>query len=429
MHTTDFNYMLTLLKAGVLPATGCTEPIAVAYSAAITKKHAPGELQSLEIWVDHGLYKNGAKVGIPGTSERGLELAAAMGYVAGKSELQLRVIENISPEAVQLAKQLVQQGKVKVQIKQDCDNLYIETLLLTTTEKVRVVTLNKHLNIISVEKGEQLTEITIAKTQINEEKQQLQSLELQDFYRFTREVQIDELAFLEEGLRLNLLIAEEGLKRSKGISKAIAGLMDEGVLHEGLMFYAQKLCSAASEARMSGSNLPVMTIAGSGNQGIVVFLTILAAGEKLKASRERVLRALALSALLTIYIKSYTGTLSAMCGCAIAAGTAASAGVVYLMDGSEAEISGAILNMIGTLAGMICDGAKEGCAYKLALSTGWAVQSALLAMNGAAVCSTDGILTGDFKQLLVNLGAICNYGMVHTDKIILEIMERGDSQV
>jgi len=173
---------------------------------------------------------------------------------------------------------------------------------------------------------------------------------------------------------------------------------------------------------MSGSKLPVMSTAGSGNHGITAFLTNYAVAEKQRLSLEKLIRSLALTHLITLFIKSYTGTLSAMCGCGVAAGTGASAGVVYLLGGNKEQILGALYNMVGSISGVICDGAKEGCAYKLALASGAAVQSALWSLKGAIINNADGIIDPDFRQLFKNLGYICDPGMVSTDKAILKIM-------
>jgi len=219
-----------------------------------------------------------------------------------------------------------------------------------------------------------------------------------------------------------MAIAQEGLTIEHGVANSLTELIKDGLISDNMITRAQVLCAAASEARMAGSRLPVMSVAGSGNHGITVFLTNSAVVEKEKLPRESLLRSLTLTSLITFFIKSYTGTLSAMCGCGVAAGIGASAGVVYLLGGNKEQIMGALYNMVGSISGVICDGAKEGCAYKLALASGWAVQSALLSLKGAVIHSTDGILAPDFKQLFKNLGYLCDPGMVATDQAILKIM-------
>jgi len=186
---------------------------------------------------------------------------------------------------------------------------------------------------------------------------------------------------------------------------------------------AQVLCSAASQARMSGSRLPVMSSAGSGNHGITVFLTCVAAAEALGSSREELVRSLILANLVTVSVKSFTGTLSAMCGCGVAAGVGASVGVVYLLKGTTTAMLGAMMNMVGSISGVVCDGAKEGCSLKLALASGWAVESALLAASGAIVPSHDGIVAPDMRSLLGNLGKVSKEGMNSSNRVVIGIMQ------
>lgn len=414
--------LLDILKKEIVPATGCTEPVAVAYSTATARQKVPGEVIKLEIYVDPGLYKNGLRVGIPGIKERGLEMAGALGLVAGCPEKGLRVIEEISREQLEQAKELIRQDKVQVIVKDDCRGLYVETLLQTENGKVRAITKDRHLNIVTVDNGQTEFSCQWQETQQSTEAKAIQKYSLEDFLCFCETVPLEEIAFLEQGVAMNLALAKEGLLLPDGIGKKLSQLVSEGLMSEDMMYKAKLLCSSASEARMAGSKLAAMSSAGSGNHGITVFLTVFAVAEKIGASHEKLLRSLALSNIITFYIKSYTGTLSAMCGCGVAAGIGASAGVTYLMGGTAKDILGTMINMVGTIAGLICDGGKEGCAYKLALSAGWAVQAALLAIKGATINTTDGILASDFKKIISNMGYVCNPGMVDTNNAIIKVM-------
>jgi len=413
--------LLEILKKEVVPAVGCTEPVAVAYSVAFAKKQVSGELQSIEITVDPGLYKNGLRVGIPGIAERGLHFAAALGYVIGSPEKKLEILNDISPLSIKKAHEIIQQGKVNVKIKKGFDRLYIETILTTTEDRVRVITLDRHLNIVNVDKSEAEKDFETEYMSLNLVPKAIQKYHLSDFIKFADEVSIDELAFLKDGLKMNLEMAQAGLDNTS-TGKNLLKLIEKGLISDDMISRAQFLCSTASEARMAGIRKPVMSSAGSGNHGITVFLTNAAVAEKRNIPEEKLLRALALSNLVTAYIKSYTGTLSAMCGCGVAAGIGASAGVAYMLGGTEEQILGAMINMVGSISGIVCDGGKEGCAYKLALSSGWAIEAALLALSGSVVNTEDGILASDFKKLFQNLGYICNPGMVATNDAILEIM-------
>lgn len=421
MNTQDA-VLLDILKKEIVPATGCTEPVAVAYSTAVARQKTPGNITRLEIHVDPGLFKNGMKVGIPGIKERGLEMAGALGLVAGCPEKGLRVIEEISDEQLQAAKELVNKGIVRIFVKDDSLKLYVETILETDIGRTRVITRDRHLNIVSVDEGQNEFSCDWQDAKPNTDAKAIQNYSLEDLLRFSNTVPLEEISFLEQGVAMNLALAKEGLVMPDGIGRKLVELVEEGLMSEDMMYKAKLLCSSASEARMAGSKLAAMSSAGSGNHGITVFLTVFAVAEKIGASREKLLRALTLSNLITFYIKSYTGTLSAMCGCGVAAGIGASAGTAYLMGGAAHDILGTMINMVGTLAGLICDGGKEGCAYKLALSAGWAVQSALLALRGAIINTTDGILASDFRRVIQNMGYVCNPGMVDTNKAIIQVM-------
>ena len=417
--------LLNILKNQLVPALGCTEPIAVAYSAASASEEVSGELEKIRIRVSANIYKNGLKVGIPGTGERGLLIAAALGYLGGDPEKDLEVIEDVTDSQVEEAREMIDNKIVEIDVAEDISRFYIETVIVTNKEKVRSITLDKHLNIIDMEQvdcNNDFSDFEIPTKKGGQELKKLQNYTLEDIMEFIREVNIDKLTFLEEGITLSRAIAEEGLKQRTFLAAGFnPGDCDK---ETNLINETQRLCAAASEARMTGSKKAVMSNSGSGNQGITAFLTVLGAADVLEADHEQLLRALALSNLMTIYIKSYLGVLSAMCGAGIAAGTGASAGVVYLLDGGTEEIYKAAINMLGVVTGMICDGAKEGCAYKVALSAGWAVRSALIAVKGTMIDSSNGILSEDFSQLLENLSYINDPGMTSTDKAILDVMTR-----
>jgi L-cysteine desulfidase len=417
--------LLSLLKTGLTPATGCTEPIAVAYAVAKAKEESEGILSDLRIHVDSNIYKNGLMVTIPGTKEKGLLAAATFGYLFGKTEREFRVIEGLNEEDITKAKELIAQSKINIILNREYKGLHIEVELETDKEKVKVITLGSHLNIVSVEKiskDESFKPFKLDRKGQESSNQQIQQYDLEDFLQFSIHVPRKDLQFLDEGVKMNLEIAREGLTMKSGVGSTLSRLIQQGIFSDNIVTHAQVLCAAASEARMSGSRLPVMSTAGSGNHGITAFLTNYAVAEKQQLPQENLLRSLALTNLITFFIKSYTGTLSAMCGCGVAAGIGASAGVVYLLNGNQDKIMGALYNMVGSISGVICDGAKEGCSYKLALASGWAVQSALLALHGAVINNTDGILHPDFQQLFKNLGHICNPGMIATDQAILDVM-------
>jgi L-cysteine desulfidase len=419
--------LLLILRKGIAPATGCTEPIAVAYAVAKAKEQTLGNLEYIQVQVDSNIYKNGLTVTIPGTNEKGLVAAAAYGFLAGKTEKNFQVIESLTDEDIKKARQLIEHNKIKLILNRNFKGLHIELKLLTDQDKVRVIVLDSHLNIVSVEKVDRDKHFIPFERKdkgrnSNSLNNNIQEFTLEDFLQFANDVPLQDVSFLEEGVKMNLEIAQEGLTLKTGVGTTLTKLIQKGVMSDNMITRAQILCAAASEARMSGSKLPVMSTAGSGNHGITAFLTNYAVAEKQQLPKIKLIRSLALTHLLTLFIKSYTGTLSSMCGCVVAAGIGASAGVVYLLSGTKDQILGALYNMVGSISGVICDGAKEGCAYKLALASGWAVQSALLSLNGAIIHTTDGIVDPDFRQLFKNLGHLCDPGMIATGQAILDIM-------
>jgi L-cysteine desulfidase len=360
-------------------------------------------------------------VGIPGIKERGLYMAAALGLVAGDPEKGLLILSDLKDEDVRMALELIKQKKVVVHIKDQLDRLYVETLLITDQGQVKVIIVDHHLNVVEIQKDHQ----QIYKQDINEQEKifyGIQKFEIEEIMAFIKNVPLEQISFLEDGFDMNMVIAEEGLCLPNSIGKSISLMIQKGLIHEDMINWAQRLCAGAAEARMSGSRLPVMSVTGSGNHGITVFLTVAAVAQMNRVKKDTLMRALALSILITSYIKSYTGTLSAMCGCGTAAGVGASAGAAYVLGGSFVEIVGAMRNMVGSISGLICDGAKEGCAYKLALTAGWSVQSALLALHGSIINESDGIVVGGSTKMLRNLGYVCNPGMLSTNKAIVDIM-------
>jgi L-cysteine desulfidase len=362
------------------------------------------------------------RVGIPGIKERGLEMAGALGLVAGCTQKGLQVIEEITPAQLEKARELVNQGKIQISVMDGCPKLYVETLLYTESGKARVLTMDRHINIVDTADEQKASSCEWQNTQPKAEAKEIQGYTLEDLIHFSQTIPLEEISFLEQGVAMNLALAKEGMVLTNGIGKNLLKLVSDGMMSDDMIFKAKLLCSSASEARMAGSKLAAMSSAGSGNHGITVFLTVFAIAEKVNASREKLLRALTLSNLITFYIKSYTGTLSAMCGCGVAAGIGASVGVTYLLGGTTKDMLGAMINMVGTISGLICDGGKEGCAYKLSLAAGWAVEASLHAINGAVINTTDGILASDFEKIIKNMGYVCNPGMIDTNKAIIQVM-------
>ncbi|NMM63007.1 serine dehydratase subunit alpha family protein [Clostridium sp. P21] len=412
--------LISILKDQVVPALGCTEPTAVAYATAIAKETLEEQVESLDIYVDRNVLKNGKEVGIPGTSEKGNVVAAALALIVGKSEYKLEVLKEVTNESLDKALELIDKNMITLSLKKDVSGLYIEIVAKGKNNTSRVVIKKTHLNVVLVEKNGEC----ISKKEEKEEtakpslRDRIREFTIGDMKEFVDTVGFSDIEFINEGIVMNKRVGEEDLKYNLGIG---LGNMLKGDKQD-LETYAKAITSAASEARMTGHPLPVMSSAGSGNHGLVAILPIAIMGEGQKIEKEKIVRAVALSHLVTVYIKTYTGALSPVCGCGVAAGVGAAAGLTYMWGGSLKQIEGAIKNMSAGITGMICDGAKIGCSYKLSISVTAALDAAKMAMKNIFIPCNDGILDKSAEKTIQNLGRVSNEGMSNTDDVILDVM-------
>lgn len=420
---------IDLLKAEVIPALGCTEPIAVALAVAKAREVLGEMPEKLELLLSANIFKNGMGVGIPGAGATGLPIAAALGAAYGKSSNCLEVLKDVDEESVRKAKAFVKENRVSVGVKKDSEKLYIEAICYGSngnTSKAIITT--KHSNISRIERNSEV--IVFSEEIIVNDNENTGSaskvdipLSVHDIFEFATKVPYDQIKFIHKTVDYNYAIAQEGLSKDYGlmVGKKLKELVEKGVLSDDIMNSAMSLTAAASDARMAGSILPVMSNSGSGNQGLTATLPIYSVALRLKSSDEQIARALVLSHLIAIHIKHYLGRLSALCGCVVAS-TGAGCGISYLMGGGEKETIYTIKNMIGNITGMICDGAKEGCALKVSSGVGAAIQSALLALEGVVISSNDGIIEDDVEKTIQNLGEVGSKGMTQTDDLLLHIM-------
>lgn len=418
----NHEFFLDRMHRAIMPSTGCTEPVAIALNTATARKHVKGAIKKLTITLDNYLYKNAMGVGIPGADARGVALCAAMGVTAGDADAKLRVLDHVSAQALADAKQMVFDGLVTVNTREDVHDLLVESVIETDEDTVRVLTLQTHTNIVRIDHApfEPYVE-SEGDDALSDDP--IRACRLAEMIEFADHVPLGALEFLQEGIDMNLEIAQKGL--TFGLGRAVRTLIEQGAIGDSPVSRAEELCAAASYARMSGVSMPVMTATGSGNQGITLLLTIEGVAQAMKINREKKLRAAALANLVNIYVKTFTGTLSAVCACGVASGLGASVGVVYMLGGSEEQMLFAMQNILGSICGMICDGAKEGCANKVQLSSGLAVKSAFLAMNGMNVRGGDGIVGDGLRTLFENLGHLVREGMENTNSVIVEIMSKG----
>lgn len=425
--------LIELIKKEVKPALGCTEPIAVALAVAkaIETLEENGFIQNrikddfvINIEVSSNILKNAMGVGIPGTGMVGLHIAAALGAVCGKSCYGLEVLKDLSDFCISRAKKLVKQKIIEVGLAQTEKLLFIKASVSTESHHATVIIENDHDKISQIILDGESIYTADNCVEVKEGKSTLDyKLTVEEIYNFITEIPFEDISFILESRTLNLALAEEGLTGKYGLKVGWA-IHKEGnkeVFGSDFMSHAMYITAAASDARMAGCTLPAMSNSGSGNQGITVTMPIIAYSQRYSISEEQLARALTLGHLIAIHIKGYLGKLSALCGCVIAS-TGASCGLVYLRGGSYTQICYSIKNMIGNITGMVCDGAKEGCAMKVASGVASAIQSAVLAREDICISSDDGIIEEDIEKTIRNLGSIGSKGMKDTDSMILEIM-------
>lgn len=421
----DNELLVSILKDQVVPALGCTEPTAVAYAVAKAKEVLGEEVESLDIYCDKNIIKNGKEVGIPGTNEKGNLVAAALSLLVGKSEYKLEVLKEVTDESLEEALKILSRNMIRLHLKKDVQGLYIEVVAKGKSSSSRVIIKKTHTNIALVEKNGEPVESAEAASNNGADKpalrDRIKEFKISELKEFVDAIEFDKIAFINDGIVMNKRMAKAGLEENYGIG--IGKMMYADAESTNCrQKYAQAITAAASEARMAGAALPVMSSAGSGNHGLTAILPVAIMGEQLSIDHEKIVRGVALSHLVTIYIKTYTGSLSPVCGCAVAAGVGASAGLTYIMGGTQEQIEAAIKNMIAGIAGMFCDGAKIGCAVKLSIAVASCIDAAELAVKNIFVPSNDGILDRTVERSIQNLGKVSSEGMSNTDDVILEVM-------
>ncbi|CDE64751.1 uPF0597 protein PRABACTJOHN_01733 [Parabacteroides sp. CAG:409] len=424
MNDTTKNQILKLIHQEVIPAIGCTEPIAVGLAAAKAAELLGTKPEKIDVYLSANILKNAMGVGIPGTGMVGLPIAIALGVLIGKSSYELEVLKDVTPEALEAGKQLIHDQVIHIALKENVDKLYIEVVCQAGDSKSVAVIAHEHTRFVYCAKDDQVLldeRKSLEHTDEGEDDELKLSFDL--VYDFAIHTPLDEIRFILDTARLNKKAAEESVKGQFGhaVSKTISGPIGKKYLGDSSYTHMLRLTAAACDARMDGAMIPVMSNSGSGNQGIAATLPVVSFAEDMKCSEEQLIRALMLSHLMVIYMKQSLGRLSALCGCVVAA-TGASCGITWLMGGTATQITYAIKNMIGNITGMICDGAKPSCAMKVTSGVSTAMLSAMMAMENKVVTSVEGIIDEDVDRSIRNLTSIGSKGMEETDHLVLDIM-------
>lgn len=416
--------IIALINREVVPAIGCTEPIAVALCVAKAAETLNQRPQKIQVLLSANILKNAMGVGIPGTDMIGLPIAVALGALIGKSEYQLEVLKDSTPEAVEAGKKMIEAQAIQISLKENIEEkLYIEVTCMAGEEKATAIISGGHTNFVYLSKNDSVLMDKRSGTSGETEEESVE-LNLKKVYDFATTSPIEELQFILEARRLNKQAAERSFKGNYGheLGKTLCSSDSERLIMGSNTFtHILSYTSAACDTRMAGAMIPVMSNSGSGNQGIAATLPVVVYAEDNHKSEEELTRALILSHLTAIYIKQSLGRLSALCGCVVAA-TGSSCGITYLMGGNYQQVSFAVQNMIANLTGMICDGAKPSCALKLTSGVSTAVLSAILAMENKCVTSVEGIIEDNVDLSIRNLTKIGSQGMNETDKLVLDIM-------
>lgn len=430
MTPSERTSIIALIKQEVIPAIGCTEPIAVALCVAKATEILGCKPHRIEAHLSANILKNAMGVGIPGTGMIGLPIAIALGALIGKSEYGLEVLKECTPDAVEAGKRMIADEAISIKLKEDItEKLYIEitasgaTTASSCPKSATAIIAGGHTNFIYLShNGEVLLDAPLKSTA--EQNGNKTALTLKKVYDFATTAPLEEIEFILEAQRLNKAAAETSFKGRYGhqLGRTLKESTREmSILGNNTFSKILSYTTAACDARMAGVMVPVMSNSGSGNQGITATLPITIYAEENNKSREELIRALTLSHLTVIYIKQSLGRLSALCGCVVAA-TGSSCGITYLMGGGYNQISFAVQNMIATLTGMVCDGAKPSCSLKIASGVSTSLLSAILAMEEKCVSSVEGIIDNDVDKSILNLTRIGSESMNETDHAVLDIM-------
>ncbi|MDD3394518.1 MAG: L-serine ammonia-lyase, iron-sulfur-dependent, subunit alpha [Anaerotignum sp.] len=420
----DMNVVFEALKSEMKPSMGCTEPVAIGLAVSRTCELLKTPATHLDMVISSNIFKNAYSVQIPNTGTNGIELSCALGHLLSKPGNTMEIFANILPHHVEEAQKLVKAGFVSVKVLSSSE-FYIECCASNETEKAHTITEKAHDNMVFAEKNDEvvLDERILTAAEATTKAFDVTKYSFADFYQWANSVNTADLAFIKEGIDMNLSVAEIGMQKkyALGVGPTLKNLVEKGLIANDMITEIKQLPAAASDFRMSGGNGSVMTFLGSGNQGIETMLPMAIFAKHMNIPEEKLLRAEFLGMLIIMYMKYHVGRLSPICGATLAASGGA-AGMAYMMGGNLKQISGAVQNMMGSVAGIFCDGAKGGCSLKLSVSAGEAVYAALFAMDGSIIEATDGIISEKAEDTAKNLAKLSHEGLANVDMKVIEIM-------
>jgi L-cysteine desulfidase len=416
--------LLSILQDQVKPATGCTEPVAIAIACAKAAREVGGKVKKVDVCLSKPFFKNASSVSIPNTDQKGILYAAGLGAVAGDPSLELEIFKTINKEQLDIVKQLINDKSVTASYKNSARSVLVEAYVETDCGEAWATITGSHTNIAYLKVNNKIIIQDKILDTVPTKESEIQNYTIKSILEEIEEIPFDELKFLLDGVEMNRKVAEYGLKNKIGIGigSGMASLLKKKVLADDIVNRVKSYVAAGSDSRMGGAPLPVMTSCGSGNQGITVILPPALVAEEINASKEKKARAIAISHLINAYVKSYMGKLSPICGCAVSAGLGCTAGITYLIGGTFEQSSAAMKSMLASLTGMLCDGAKGTCAYKLETAAGEAVIYSYLALENAFIQGNQGIVEECLEQSIRNLEIIGSEGMRTVDDSVLEII-------
>lgn len=418
--------IISLINREVVPAIGCTEPMAVALCTARAREVLGFVPDDIEVYLSSNILKNAMGVGIPGTGMTGLPIAIALGALIGKSAYELEVLKDITPESLQAGKDYIAGKHIHIHLKEHItEKLYIEVTCRKGDDTATAIIAGSHTRFIYIAHNGDVSldkRDTLRGGASDGEENDIQ-LNLAMVYDFATTAPLDELRFILTTRDYNIRAANEAIKGNYGhnLGKTIDRPLSQGIFGRSIFSHIIAKTASACDARMGGAMIPVMSNSGSGNQGICATNPVAVYAQENENTEEELIRALTMSHLTAIYIKQSLGKLSALCGCVVAS-IGSSCGITYLMGGNYNRICHSVKNMIANLTGMICDGAKPSCALKISSGVSTAILSALLSMEGKCVTSSEGIIDDDVDKSIHNLTSIGADAMRATDDMVLNIM-------